>query len=87
LPDTFGNAVGYGDKPKRPRPGGAGQDRRPSTPYGLPPRLDQPPRRFDDRAPPRDDIGNRIGNDNQNRPAGPGGPGGPRRRRRPPPRS
>jgi 23S rRNA pseudouridine2605 synthase len=84
-PDSFGNSVGYENRQRRPRPGGAGQDRRPSTPYGLPPRGDQQPRRFDDRPPPRDDIGNRIGNDN--RPGGgPGGPGGPRRRRRPPPR-
>jgi 23S rRNA pseudouridine2605 synthase len=82
-PDGFGNSLGYENRPpRRPRPGGAGQDRRPTTPYGLPPRGDQQPRRFDDRPPPRDDIGNRIGNDTR-----PGGaPGGPRRRRRPPPR-
>lgn len=73
-PDSFGNSVGYENRQRRPRPGGAGQDRRPTTPYGLPPRPDQTPRRFDDRNPPRDDIGNRIGNDN---------PGGSRRRRRP----
>jgi 23S rRNA pseudouridine2605 synthase len=84
--DGFGNSVGYENRPpRRPRPGGAGQDRRPTTPYGLPPRGDQQPRRFDDRAPPRDDIGNRIGNDSRS-PGGPGGPGGQRRRRRPPPR-
>ena len=70
-PDTFGNSLGYENRPRRP--GGAGQDRRPTTPYGLPPRPDQGSRRFDDRAPPRDDIGNRIGND---------GPGGRKRRRR-----
>jgi 23S rRNA pseudouridine2605 synthase len=75
-PDGFGNSVGYEDRSRRQRPGGAAQDRRPTTPYGLPPRLDQPPQRFDERAPPRDDIGNRIGNDNR--------PGGPRRRRRRP---
>jgi len=79
--DAFGNSAGYDNRPRRPRPAGAGQDRRPSTPYGLPPRLDQAPRRFDERSPPRDDIGNRIGNDN--RPGAPGG--GPRRRRRPRP--
>jgi len=79
--DGFGNSVAYDNRARRPRPAGAGQDRRPSTPYGLPPRLDQPPRRFDERTPPRDDIGNRIGNDN--RPGAPGG--GPRRRRRPKP--
>jgi 23S rRNA pseudouridine2605 synthase len=72
----FGNSLGYENRPRRP--GGAGQDRRPSTPYGLPPRHDQP-HRFDDRAPPRDDIGNRIGNDR------PGGGGPPRKRRRPRP--
>ena len=84
--DAFGNSTSYDNRPRRPRPAGAGQDRRPATPYGLPPRQDQPPRRFDERSPPRDDIGNRIGNDNRtgndNRPA-PGG--GPRRRRRPKP--
>ena len=84
-PDGFGNSVNYENRPpRRPRPGGAGQDRRPTTPYGLPPRGDQQPRRFDDRALPRDDIGNRITNDN--RPGGPAGPGGQRRKRRPPPR-
>jgi len=78
-PDGYGNSVGYENRPRRPRPGGAGQDRRPATPYGLPPRGDQQPRRFDDRALPLDDIGNRIGSDDR-----PGG--GQRRRRRPPPR-
>ena len=73
-PDGFGNTVGYEDRSRRQRPAGAGQDRRPTTPYGLPPRLDQPPQHLDDRALPRDDIGNRIGNDNR--------PAGPRRRRR-----
>jgi len=75
----FGNSAGYENRGRPPRAGGAGQDRRPQTPYGLPPRGDGQPR-FDDRAPPRDDIGNRIGNDTR-----PGG-GNQRRKRRPPPR-
>ena len=76
--DRFGNAAGYENRPRQgqARPGGARQDRRPSTPYGLPPRPDQ---MFEDRPPVRDDIGNRIGNEPR-----PGG--GPRKRRRGPPR-
>jgi 23S rRNA pseudouridine2605 synthase len=69
--ERFGNALGYDNRPRR---SGAGQDRRPTTPYGLPPRHDQVGR-FDDRAPPRDDIGNRISDEPR-----PGG--GPRRNKR-----
>lgn len=71
-PDAQGNSFNYENRPRRQ--GGAGQDRRPSTPYGLPPRADEVMRRFDERTPPRDDIGNRIGND---------GPGNRNKRRRP----
>jgi 23S rRNA pseudouridine2605 synthase len=78
-PERSGNVPPFQN---RGRPGRAGQDRRPTTPYGLPPRGDQQPSHLhDDRPLPRDDIGNRIGNDP--RP----GSGGPKRRRKPPPRS
>jgi len=81
-PDGFGNSIAYENRPPRQRQPGGGQNRGPGGNQGRPPRgpSDHQPRRFDDRPPPRDDIGNRIGNE----PRPGGGPGGGQRHKRRP---
>ncbi|HSE12587.1 MAG TPA: pseudouridine synthase [Rudaea sp.] len=79
-PDGFGNSITYENRPPRRQHPGGGQNRGPGGNQGRPPRGpgDHQPRHFDDRPPPRDDIGNRIGNEPR-----PGG--GSRNKRRPKP--
>ena len=79
-PDGFGNSIAYENRPPRERQPGGRQNRGPGNNPGRQARgpSDHQPRRFDDRPPPRDDIGNRIGNEPR-----PGG--GPRHKRRPKP--